>query len=89
EELKASTLRIRKRLGGLETSNVIRHLEQDDLKSAFTILLHYYDKNYLRATQQRNAGLIHKIESNTVDATENTRLILKAINNGLIKIDTV
>lgn len=89
EGLKASTLRIRKRLGGLETSNVLEHLGRGDLKSAFAILLHYYDKTYLRATQQRNAGLIHKIESSTVDAAENTQLILKEIDNGLLKMNAV
>ncbi|MGB3074879.1 MAG: tRNA 2-selenouridine(34) synthase MnmH, partial [Chitinophagales bacterium] len=54
EELKAATLRIRKRLGGLETNKVIQHLESKDMKSAFNILLHYYDKNYLRATKNRD-----------------------------------
>ncbi|MBK9729849.1 MAG: tRNA 2-selenouridine(34) synthase MnmH [Chitinophagaceae bacterium] len=89
EELKAATLRIRKRLGGLETNKVIQHLESKDMKSAFNILLHYYDKNYLRATKNRDETMIQKIDSSTVDASANAQLILQALKNRWINSSKV
>ncbi|MBX7107152.1 MAG: tRNA 2-selenouridine(34) synthase MnmH [Chitinophagales bacterium] len=80
-DLAASTLRIRKRLGGLQTTNTIELLENGDYNSAFSILLHYYDKTYARATEQRNADLIYRIESTTTDPEINASLVLKAMNN--------
>jgi tRNA 2-selenouridine synthase len=45
-ELIAAIERIKKRLGGLETQNAINHIKSGDVKSAFVILLKYYDKYY-------------------------------------------
>lgn len=85
EELKNATLRIQKRLGGLETANVLHHLDQKDFYSAFAILLRYYDKTYERATAKRNPSQIHKIESDTVDPLVNADLILKAAKSLMTK----
>jgi tRNA 2-selenouridine synthase len=61
EDLKSATLRIQKRLGGLETKNTMQFLENNDLRSAFSILLKYYDKFYDRATSRRSPEKIEKI----------------------------
>lgn len=86
EDLKASTLRIRKRLGGLQTTNTIQLLENGEHKNAFSILLQYYDRTYMRATEQRNASLIHRIESTTTDAATNASLVLQAMNSGSVTV---
>lgn len=45
-ELVNAVIRIKKRLGGLETKNAINFLLEDDIREAFRILLQYYDKLY-------------------------------------------
>jgi tRNA 2-selenouridine synthase len=54
EKLKESTLRIAKRLGPLNTKNVISFLEEGNTKEAFSILLKYYDKSYLKGLHNRS-----------------------------------
>src|SRR6185503_1135318 len=49
ESLEAAILRIRKRLGGLNTKNAIQFLKENNLKECFRILLWYYDKLYNKA----------------------------------------
>lgn len=83
EALMESTLRIRKRLGGLETDKSLKYIESGDIKSAFAILLAYYDKNYLRATAQRNPASIIRIESDTVHAVSNADLILQKTGSSM------
>ena len=46
ELLKVSFEKIRKRLGGLEYQNAIKAIEANDLKTAASIALKYYDKSY-------------------------------------------
>lgn len=46
ELLKYSFEKIRKRLGGLEYQNAIKAIEENDLKTAASIALKYYDKSY-------------------------------------------
>ena len=53
KELAAATIRIQKKLGGLETKTAIDYLDNDDLKSCFSILLKYYDKLYLKSLKLR------------------------------------
>jgi tRNA 2-selenouridine synthase len=83
EKLINAIVRIKKKLGGLETKNAINFLLEDDLKSCFTILLKYYDKLYLRGTYNReNAeNIIQQIEFPSIDAKINTQKILKHVYN--------
>ncbi len=60
EDLTASTLRIAKRLGGLETKNVLQYLAEDNRKEAFRILLRYYDKWYDIGISKREQSPIQK-----------------------------
>ena len=46
EELKELTLRIRKRLGGLDTKEALKAIDEGNLKKATEIFLHYYDRAY-------------------------------------------
>ena len=53
KELTAATIRIQKRLGGLETKTAIEYLDENDIKSCFNILLKYYDKLYQKSLKSR------------------------------------
>ena len=55
DSLMSATLRIQKRLGGLETKNAINHIIEGNIKDAFHILLKYYDKWYEKNTQKTTA----------------------------------
>lgn len=83
EKLINAIVRIKKKLGGLETKNAINFLLEDDLKSCFTILLKYYDKLYLRGTYNRENAedIIRQIEFSSVDAKINTQKILQYVCN--------
>lgn len=71
-------LRIQKRLGGLETKNAIRHLEADDYKECFRILLNYYDKWYQKGllNREKSSSGVNKIACSSVDTVINTKKIL-------------
>ncbi len=79
EKLEAATLRIRKRLGGLETQTAIAYLKEDKIRSCFDILLRYYDKFY---DKSNNEFQTNKLEIHLPDTTfkENAIIILNKIN---------
>ena len=81
EELQEAVLRIKKKLGGLETKLSIEFLQKGNIKEAFSILLHYYDKLYQKALDQREnlKEKLHLIESNKVDSKFNAQLIINTI----------
>lgn len=55
EKLIDSVRRISQRLGGLETKNAINWLQEGNFREAFRILLHYYDKLYIKGLHNREA----------------------------------
>lgn len=69
-----STLRIQKRLGPLETKNTLTWLKKENTGEAFTILLQYYDKQYIKALNKREnlKEILHHIPANSTDANKNT-----------------
>ncbi len=66
-DLIAASLRIQKRLGGLETKNVVNFLVEKNIEGAFEILLKYYDKVYLKNIE--NAA-VPKFKTENIQATE-------------------
>jgi tRNA 2-selenouridine synthase len=78
EKLLEAVHRIAKRLGPLETRNTIEFLQQDNKKEAFAILLHYYDKLYLKALHNRQnlPDLLTRVGCQTVNE-QNANLISK------------
>jgi tRNA 2-selenouridine synthase len=64
----AAIERISKRLGPLETKLAIQHLQEGNTRESFQILLHYYDKRYLKGLHNRvNLDtLLTKIPCDTV-----------------------
>lgn len=79
EQLVNAIIRIKKRLGGLETKNAINCLLEDDVKGCFAILLKYYDKGYYAGSQKRENPdqLICKIPCGKVDPTTNAIQLLQ------------
>ncbi|MEO8765567.1 MAG: tRNA 2-selenouridine(34) synthase MnmH [Ginsengibacter sp.] len=71
KDLADPILRIQKRLGGLETKNALKYLEENDLEGCFSILLRYYDKMYNVSLYNRENidELLHKIPCETVGIT--------------------
>jgi tRNA 2-selenouridine synthase len=51
--LSEAIQRISKRLGGLQTKEALRHLEEGNIIECFSILLTYYDKHYLKGLHNR------------------------------------
>ena len=78
EELINTIVRIKKRLGGLETKNAINFLLEDNVEACFSILLHYYDKLYMKSTNDREAPeqLITNIDANKIDALANAKKLI-------------
>lgn len=78
EKLINAIVRIKKRLGPLETKTAIGLLIEDDVKGCFRILLSYYDKTYGKALQNREnlTSLLNKIDCLGVDAIANTQKLI-------------
>jgi tRNA 2-selenouridine synthase len=77
EALKASILRISKRLGGDRTKEAIDSLKSGDIGKAIEIVLNYYDKAYLFGMKQKDSKNIiyvnvdsDKIETNALKVLE-------------------
>lgn len=81
EQLVNAIIRIKKRLGGLETKTAINFLIEENLKECFAILLKYYDKYYEKGLYNRElfASLYHEIVVDTVAETSNADSILKFV----------
>jgi len=81
EKLVNSIIRIKKRLGGLETKTAINHLIENNIKDCFAVLLNYYDKYYLKGLQNREnfASLYTKVESITVADEKNADQLLDLV----------
>jgi tRNA 2-selenouridine synthase len=78
ERLVNAVIRIRKRLGGLETQNTINHLIDDNITEAFRILLRYYDKFYEKSLSRKDnvTSQLKLIESAINDPDENAVKII-------------
>lgn len=57
ERILNGIVRIKKRLGGLETKTAVNHLLEGNLKECFRQLLFYYDKHYRKALENRPPSL--------------------------------
>jgi tRNA 2-selenouridine synthase len=81
-ELAAAIIRIKKRLGGLETKNALAFLAEDNIRACFEILLTYYDKLYARALLNRPdpKPTTTKINPETFEFGSVAELILKKWN---------
>lgn len=79
EKLVNAIIRIKKRLGGLETKLAINFLIEDNIKESFKILLKYYDKSYIKSLDKKNnvANSMEVIPCKKVDKTENMNRLIQ------------
>jgi tRNA 2-selenouridine synthase len=80
QELIDAVLRIQKKLGGLETKNVIQFIEEGSIYNAFELLLKYYDRQYLVAAN-RSTRIGKIINAETIEVTKNAKSILEKFKN--------
>lgn len=82
EKLAERIIRIKKRLGGLETKKALEYLETGDMYSCFNILLKYYDKYYLKCLQLKKDKVlfIESIFLEDTGAVKNADALLAIIN---------
>ncbi|MFT3846133.1 MAG: tRNA 2-selenouridine(34) synthase MnmH [Lacibacter sp.] len=79
EKLVNAIIRIKKRLGGLETKEALNALVEDRTEDSFRILLSYYDKWYLKGLHNREGleTLLYKIPCKTVAESNFKDLLLQ------------
>jgi tRNA 2-selenouridine synthase len=77
ERLVNAIIRIKKRLGGLETKEAINALVEDRVEDCFRILLTYYDKWYSKGLHNREGleALLVKIPCETVQESNIKQLL--------------
>jgi len=84
EKIINGIVRIKKKLGGLETKTAINALLEDDLSACFSILLKYYDKLYLKSTYSKEEAdrNITIVTSDSTDVKTNTEKLIQHVRNG-------
>ena len=77
EALIDAILRIQKRFGPNETKQSINFISEEKTREAFSLLLTYYDKTYLKAMNQREniQALLKTIPMKTTDTAENINIL--------------
>jgi tRNA 2-selenouridine synthase len=78
ESLKASVLKISKRLGGDNTRNAIDAVEEGNIARAIEISLYYYDKAYLYGLTKKESKNIIYVQTDTDDIEMNATKVLEA-----------
>lgn len=78
EALKASVLKISKRLGGDNTRDALLALESGDTAKAIEITLQYYDKAYLYGLKNKKTENIIYVETDTDNIEINSKKVLDA-----------
>ena len=78
ESLKASVLKISKRLGGDKTRDAINAVEKGDFARAIEIALFYYDKAYLFGLKKKNSKNIIYVNTDTDDIDINALKVMEA-----------
>ena len=71
-------IRIKKRLGGLETKTAVNFLIEDNTIECFRVLLKYYDKWYLKGLENRDTKISERrmIPCKNTDPAINIKLLL-------------
>jgi tRNA 2-selenouridine synthase len=81
DSLKASVLKISKRLGGDNTRDALDSIDAGDFAKAIEITLYYYDKAYqFGLKKKRNENIIY-VETDTDDVETNALKIIDAAQN--------
>lgn len=78
--LKEATIRIQKKLGGLQTKEALSFIEEGKFSEAFAIFLSYYDKLYSES-MERSQRKSTKISSFNTNLHENSNLLLQLFHS--------
>jgi tRNA 2-selenouridine synthase len=78
ESLRASITRISKRLGGDNTKEATRAVDEGDFAKAIEITLLYYDKAYRFGIERKKTDKIIYLNTDTDDIETNASLVLEA-----------
>jgi tRNA 2-selenouridine synthase len=78
ESLKASVLKIAKRLGGDNTRDAVEAIERGNIARAIEISLSYYDKAYLYGLTKKQSKNIIYVNTDTDDIEQNASKVLEA-----------
>lgn len=78
ELIKASVLKISRRLGGEKTKEAIEAVDRNDFSTAIRITLEYYDRTYRYGLSKRDTGQIVFIDTDTDDTGVNAGKVLDA-----------
>ncbi len=76
--IKESILKIRKRLGGDNTADALRAVDEGRLSEAVEITLKYYDKAYMYGISRRSSKNIVYVETDTDDIGVNAGKVIDA-----------
>jgi tRNA 2-selenouridine synthase len=76
--LKASILRISKRLGGDNTHEALEAVGRGDFAKAIQITLFYYDKAYMHGLKKKSENMLIYVEADTDSVEQNTIKVLEA-----------
>ncbi|KAF0242058.1 MAG: tRNA 2-selenouridine, partial [Chitinophagaceae bacterium] len=79
EKLINAVIRVKKKLGGLETKMAVNALIEDDIRLSFAVMLKYYDKLYNKGLLRREDpnSQVKTIVCNTVDADVNAAAVMR------------
>lgn len=77
EILKDSIRKISKRLGGDNTRDAIKAVDENDFAKAIEITLNYYDKAYLFGIKRKLTHNIYYIQTDTDDVETNSQKVLE------------
>lgn len=78
ELIKASVLKISRRLGGEKTKEATEAVDRNDFSTAIRITLEYYDRTYRYGLSKRGTGQIVFIDTDTDDTGVNAGKVLDA-----------
>ena len=75
------TLKIQKRLGGLNTKNAIQFFSENNFREAFSILIEYYDKMYGKSlNNRRNFESLKKVTCSKIDCADIAKTVSLSIS---------
>lgn len=78
DQLKASVLKISRRLGGDNTRDALDAIDRGDISKAIEISLVYYDKTYQYSIRRKNNADVVYVETNTDEVSVNAMKVLEA-----------
>lgn len=78
EVLKASVMKISKRLGGENAKDAMKAVDEGDFAKAIEITLNYYDKAYMHSIKSKNNNNLVYLKADTDNIESNASMVLEA-----------